>query len=698
MNCPKTIIRAVLLVLVLSGVVGGQLPVRSASGDEGSAAGVFLRMDPTASSSGFGSAYTARPDGVASAFYNPAGLGVLRSSEALFTNMDFIAGIGYNHTGIVIASESLSGGMGLSVTSLDYGSQDRTQINNENPIIDLGSFSAEDKAFSLSYGRKISNRLLGGLTTKWVESSLASEDASTLTADLGLMYAVPSTNLNAGISARNLVGDLQFQREADPLPRTLDVGGHYSLSLDGSNRYRLNLGTSYVHLSDGDPYLKAGSELVVSEVFSLRFGYHGSQEAGDGWTLGGGLGYEDFSVDYAYVPRGVLGNHQRLSLKYEWGGAPKVESSSNEPQSERKVSESQQKITEDQSKIRLKNATFAPDTAVVGEPVDVRVTFANQGKRPGDTKVTVNVNGETFAGKDIRIEPGEKTVQEFELVFQKKGTYDLSINNEFQKDLIVQSKPKSRITLDGIDLVPDTPVVGDSINAEVALLNRGGIDGDTELRVDVNGESYVQEKVTVPSGDKIDFEMKLLLKKSGTHVITVNDTLEEKITVQTAQERLKQMNREIQNRLANKDREGLREITSKILFDAGSTQSLEERQRVIDQTAEVLKKYPERYVVISGHTGDLPVSDPIDDGIETNRELSRVRSVRVSEILAEQHGIDAGRISVAWYAEQEPLVPNTSPSNRQRNRRVEVYLLPPDEIVEDHNDLESLRPLIDQVQ
>jgi len=295
-------------------------PAWSGSGDEGSTSGVFLKMDPSAKSSAFGSAYTARPAGVLSSYFNPAGLGDQRRYETAFTNMDFVAGIGYNYLGVAFPVERVSGGLGISVTNLDYGRQNRTEISGNNPITGLGSFSASDKAFSVSYGTRISPRWMWGANGKWVQSSLASEDASTFAADLGVMYFSGIKGLSAGVSVRNMFGDLTFDRESDPLPRLYDFGIHYTMPLGTDNEHRFNSAVSFVKPNDADNYGKVGTEFVLNNTFALRMGYKGSQEADDGWTFGGGLTMNSFSIDYSYTPTGVLGDQQRLSLKYEFGG------------------------------------------------------------------------------------------------------------------------------------------------------------------------------------------------------------------------------------------------------------------------------------------------------------------------------------------------------------------------------------------
>jgi outer membrane protein OmpA-like peptidoglycan-associated protein len=44
----------------------------------------------------------------------------------------------------------------------------------------------------------------------------------------------------------------------------------------------------------------------------------------------------------------------------------------------------------------------------------------------------------------------------------------------------------------------------------------------------------------------------------------------------------------------------------------------------------------------------------------------------VASYLKEKHGIDDSRMVLFWYGPNNPIVPNDSPANQAKNRRVEV--------------------------
>lgn len=300
-----------LLLLTTAGI-------NAESGDEGSASATFLKLDPAARSAALGSAYTARPTGVLAGYFNPAGLAGLQDSEGLFTRYDITQGISYNHVGIARPVPTTTGNVSFSVTSVDYGAQQRTEISGNNPITGLGSVSASDKALAVAYGRSLSERLKGGMTLKYLQSDLASESASTLTGDLGLQYQFQRyPGLRSGFAARNLFGSLSFDRASDPLPSVYDLGFAYHMNLqDGRDYVRLSGG--YALPDDADSYLKLGVEYALFGNFFGRLGYNGGSEASDGLRYGLGMRSKRFQVDYAMAPMRELGTHQRLTVSYEF--------------------------------------------------------------------------------------------------------------------------------------------------------------------------------------------------------------------------------------------------------------------------------------------------------------------------------------------------------------------------------------------
>jgi len=110
-------------------------------------------------------------------------------------------------------------------------------------------------------------------------------------------------------------------------------------------------------------------------------------------------------------------------------------------------------------------------------------------------------------------------------------------------------------------------------------------------------------------------------------------------------------------------------------FPSGTADLSPEFMPVLAKIGAVLKNAKGR-VVISGHTDDVPITT---ERFRSNWDLSAARAVSVAHQLMNVESISPRRITVQGAADSQPLVPNNSPENRARNRRVEIVLEVPAE-------------------
>ncbi|MGL5488212.1 MAG: OmpA family protein, partial [Shewanella sp.] len=71
------------------------------------------------------------------------------------------------------------------------------------------------------------------------------------------------------------------------------------------------------------------------------------------------------------------------------------------------------------------------------------------------------------------------------------------------------------------------------------------------------------------------------------------------------------------------------------------------------------------------YTDDMQISDEL---YSSNWDLSSKRAVAVADVLLQVKGFDPKRMKVVGMASNNPIVPNDSPDNRARNRRVEIAI------------------------
>jgi chemotaxis protein MotB len=108
-------------------------------------------------------------------------------------------------------------------------------------------------------------------------------------------------------------------------------------------------------------------------------------------------------------------------------------------------------------------------------------------------------------------------------------------------------------------------------------------------------------------------------------------------------------------------------------FPVGSADLTPVSREVLGKIAATLADL-DSTVRVEGHTDDVPIKTP---RFASNWELSTARAINVVQYLVTGGGLAASRLSASGYGEFHPRVPNDSPDNRAKNRRVDLVILNP---------------------
>lgn len=109
----------------------------------------------------------------------------------------------------------------------------------------------------------------------------------------------------------------------------------------------------------------------------------------------------------------------------------------------------------------------------------------------------------------------------------------------------------------------------------------------------------------------------------------------------------------------------------RVLFDFGKDAINPEGFPFLDKIARALKDLPYS-LRVEGHTDNVPIRT---QRFPSNWELSIARAVNVVKYFAQVSNIEPRRLSAVGYGESRPVVANDTPSDRAKNRRVEILLL-----------------------
>jgi chemotaxis protein MotB len=122
-------------------------------------------------------------------------------------------------------------------------------------------------------------------------------------------------------------------------------------------------------------------------------------------------------------------------------------------------------------------------------------------------------------------------------------------------------------------------------------------------------------------------------------------------------------------------------LPSEVLFPSGSAELSKQGEYAVVEVAAVLKQFPDRRYLVVGHTDNQDIAKaragstaatctPID-----NWQLSTERALTVTRVMVTA-GMDSKNLIPAGVGEHDPIASNATPQGRQKNRRIEIALLP----------------------
>ena len=307
------------------------------AGGPGSAGVQVLKTDMSPRAFGMGGAFVAVSDDIYSSNYNPAGLGQLYLPEASAmylsgfddSKLQFLA------FGMPLPIQGLAGldkpGLAVSAIFSDSGRFLYSPIDSAGNVGAVSMDAESTRVLALSYGEKVYSdevNLEGykakieqylGLTVKYIDSELLETySASAVAFDGGWLMREPNLGLSLGASLSNFGPGITYFREATPLPSILRIGAAYQRPTVMAQS--LLISAEYdAYLNEGLKSLRAGIEYHFQEIFNLRLGYKGLED-NKGPTIGLGVHYENFSLDFGMSMGGEVFNTSQVSFAYKFTG------------------------------------------------------------------------------------------------------------------------------------------------------------------------------------------------------------------------------------------------------------------------------------------------------------------------------------------------------------------------------------------
>ncbi|MCK4689255.1 MAG: PorV/PorQ family protein [Candidatus Marinimicrobia bacterium] len=342
---------ALILIFMIFTSAYSQIPSRV-----GTTAANFLEYGFGSAGSAMGDAYVSMANDLSSIYWNPAGLGFMNQSEAMFMYQPWIVDISTSFTAVGIVLPTV-GTIAFGLISVNYGEMDVTTLLMQEGTGE--TFSPSDLAFSISYARRLTTWFSFGASVKHISSNILHCNASAFAVDFGVLinthFFSPTgqreNGLKLGMSISNYgtrmkYGGMDLINPIDILPdqqgNFRDVPGQFrtgewelplifrfgiSVNPVYTRTNQVTLSVDALHPNNNFESVNAGMQYTIvlpsfGKIF-LRGGYKAlfMTDSQYGLSMGGGViicffGNRNIKLDYAYRDIGILGGTHAYSISF----------------------------------------------------------------------------------------------------------------------------------------------------------------------------------------------------------------------------------------------------------------------------------------------------------------------------------------------------------------------------------------------
>ena len=270
----------------------------------------FLRLPVSAHAAALGGDnITFMDDDPTVIFHNPALLNNVSDKSINVNVMTYMEGSKTASASFVRAFKERAT-WGVSAQYMAYGSIKETTVDN----VETGTFSPKDIALAGSFAYMLGNNFSGGITGRFISSTIANYSSAAVAVDLGVNYFNEAIGLSVSAVAKNLGGQIKaYHDDFERIPFDLQIGISKQFE-----RAPLVLHATMNRLNNWEQgfikHLAVGADIKIGQTVYLAAGYNfrrssemkiteneGSSSHGAGISLGAGLQLQRFKLQLAYA-------------------------------------------------------------------------------------------------------------------------------------------------------------------------------------------------------------------------------------------------------------------------------------------------------------------------------------------------------------------------------------------------------------
>ena len=270
----------------------------------------FLRLPVSAHAAALGGDnITFMDDDPTVIFHNPALLNNVSDKSINVNFMTYMEGSNTASASFVRAFKERAT-WGVSAQYMAYGSIKETTVDN----VETGTFSPKDIALAGSFAYMLGNNFSGGITGRFISSTIANYSSAAVAVDLGVNYFNETIGMSVSAVAKNLGGQIKaYHDDFERIPFDLQIGISKQFE-----RAPLVLHATMNRLNNWEQgfikHLAVGADIKIGQTVYLAAGYNfrrssemkiteneGSSSHGAGISLGAGLQLQRFKLQLAYA-------------------------------------------------------------------------------------------------------------------------------------------------------------------------------------------------------------------------------------------------------------------------------------------------------------------------------------------------------------------------------------------------------------
>ncbi len=289
-------------------------------------------------------AFLANTHGVEAIYYNPAGLGSMTGTEAMFDYSKYIADINISYLAVGTNLGDI-GSIALSYKNIGFG--DIPITTYDNPDGTGETYSPSYVTLGLTYSKELTDRVIAGVTMKVIHEGIQNTTANGWALDFGVQYNF-NKQLSLGVVVANIGDNMKYagadlqQRTLIPgsalgsgtgvytpiteefeIPSYFDLSASYKFMFDANNS--LSLAAAFRNNNNLDDIVRGGIEYDFMNMLYLRGGYNyytGNQDnyiydyalgAGVYWEMVDGVKIK-FDYAFRHVKENALGSSNVFTL------------------------------------------------------------------------------------------------------------------------------------------------------------------------------------------------------------------------------------------------------------------------------------------------------------------------------------------------------------------------------------------------